>query len=104
MYVIGVQSSFKFLLSVTEDIYVDNDWDISMEEPDGLYTHTNDIVSYVNPTDTTTGEVNFDFIPSKEGVHKMKLSKGTASSHLIISELLFSVVAPSLDTEIPVPL
>tara|TARA_B110000503_G_C7040944_1_gene368182 strand:+ start:276 stop:593 length:318 start_codon:yes stop_codon:yes gene_type:complete len=105
MYVVGVATTFNYLLSKTVDSYVDGNWDISIEDPTGLYTYIdNSLVGYVNPTSTTTGSLSYVFTGLVDGVHTIRVSRGTASSHKIIHRQMIVVVAPTPTTAISITL
>lgn len=104
MYVVGFSSNFNYVLSRTDDSYTDADWDIAIEDPEGVYSYINDVTGYVNPTSESTGSLTYAFTPTKAGVHTIILSKGTATNHTIKHKQLFSVVAPTENSELSVAL
>jgi|LWDU01.1.fsa_nt_gi hypothetical protein len=104
MYVVGFASNFNYVLSRTDDSYTDSDWDIAIEDPDGVYNYVNDVTGYVNPTSEATGSLSYSFTPTVPGVHTIILSRGTAANHTIKHKQLFSVVSTTENTELFVTL
>ena len=105
MYVVDVATTFNYLLTKTDVSYTDGDWDISTEDPSGLYTYIdNSLVGYVNPTSTTDGSLTYSFTGLVPGVHTIRVSRGTASSHTIIHKVMIVVVAPTLTKAITISL
>ena len=90
MYLLNAITTIEWELFPTLTPPALGDLDLLVIDPNGTVTYLDapiDIADYLPPTDTENGNVKYDITPNLEGLWRIRLVIGTASSYTILSKV-----------------